>query len=98
MTHVNRDPITRMARRYVWWKTPEEAAATPRRVIAQVMDIGDYADVQALASEVGEAVLAEVLANAEAGEFHPRSWTYWHYRLGLATSGRMPPMPVRKVA
>lgn len=98
MIHVDRDLIERMARTYVWWKTPQEAAAMPRRVIAQVMDIGDYADVQALASEVGEAVLADVLAHAEAGEFNPRSWTYWHYRLGLAATNRVPPLPARKLA
>lgn len=87
-----------LARKYVWWKTPDEAARSPQRVIAQVMDIGDYADVQALAAHVGDALLADVLTHAQAGEFSPRSWVYWHYRLGLASLGNVPPLPSRRVA
>jgi len=68
----------------------------PERVIAEVMDIGDYDDVQALVSQVGDEVLHEVLARAEAGQFNARSWTYWHYRLGLAGLGEVPPLPSRR--
>lgn len=98
MPPIDSDIILLLARKYVWWKTPEEAAGSPRRVIAQVMNLGDYADVQALASRVGDAVLADVLVHAEVGEFNPRSWAYWNYRLGLATVADMPAMPSRKLA
>ena len=84
-----------LAGKYVWWKTPEEAIAFPRRGIAQVMNIGDYADVQALANQVGEEVLKDVIRTAEAGEFDARSWSYWHYRLGLAEVEEVPPLPGR---
>lgn len=90
--------ILRLARKYVWWKAPDEAAQSPERVIAQVMNIGDYADVQALAAQVGDALLANVLVHAQAGEFSPRAWVYWHYRLGLASIGNVPAMPSRRVA
>jgi hypothetical protein len=92
------DLLKRLAGKYVWWKSPAESVATPGRVIAQVMDIGDYADVQLLAKDVGEDVLREVLANAEAGQFSERSWAYWHYRLGVAAPERVPPLPVRRIA
>jgi hypothetical protein len=68
----------------------------PARVIAQVMDIGDYDDVQALVLQVGDEVLREVLRHAEAGQFNERSWTYWHYRLGLAGVDEVPPLPLRR--
>lgn len=68
----------------------------PERVIAQVMNIGDYDDVLALVSQVGDDVLREVLTNAEAGQFNERSWTYWHYRLDLARLDQVPAMPVRR--
>jgi len=68
----------------------------PERVIAQVMDMGDYSDVQSLVSEVGDEVLRHVLTHAEAGMFGERSWAYWHYRLGLASLDNVPPMPVRR--
>ncbi len=70
----------------------------PERVIAQVMNIGDYADVQALATQVGDDMLRQVLAHAEAGQFTERSWAYWHYRLGLANVGQVPAMPARRFA
>lgn len=84
-----------LANKYIWWKTPDEAVATPKRVIAQVMNIGDYEDVQALAKLVGDDVLRDVLAHAQAGWFNERSWAYWHFRLGLAILDNVPALPVR---
>lgn len=86
------------ASRYIWWKTPTEAFQHPERIIAQVMDIGDYDDVQSMLRAFGEEVPQYVLRHAEAGMFSPRSWTYWHYRLGLAMAGHVPPLPHRKVS
>jgi hypothetical protein len=92
------DTLKRLAGRYIWWKTPDEAAAMPARVIAQVMNLGDYEDVQILAKRVGDAALRDVLTHAEAGQFNERSWAYWHYRLGLADVDHVPPMPSRRFA
>ena len=86
------------ARKYLWWLTPEEALARPERIIAQVMNLGDYADVQALAALVGDEVLRDVLRQASAGQFNERSWGYWHYRLGLAEPDQVPPLPKRAFA
>ncbi len=97
MDPFDRDALRLLARRYVWWKTPDEAMAMPQRVMAQVMNIGDYADVQTLAEQVGDDVLRDVLQRSEAGQFNARSWAYWHYRLGLAEVENVPPMPVRSV-
>lgn len=88
--------LEQLASKYVWWKSPEEALAMPERVIAQVMNIGDYTDVQALATEVGEDALRTVLKHAEAGQFNERSWAYWHYRLGLAEVDQVPALPARR--
>jgi hypothetical protein len=89
--------LTRLAKRYIWWKTPEEAIEKPERVVAQVMNIGDYDDVLTLADEVGDEYLQHVLLHAEAGQFNARSWTYWHYRLGVARLGEVPPLPTRVI-
>lgn len=88
--------VTLLARKYVWWKPPGEATARPERVIAHVMNFGDYDDMQALAVAVGDTVLVDVLKHAEAGEFNARSWAYWHYRLGLASLDDVPALPTRK--
>ena len=95
---VSPDALTALAAKYIWWKTPAEAVELPDRVIAQVMNIGDYADVQTLAHRVGDGVLRDVLAHAQAGQFSERSWAYWHYRLGLAELGQVPPLPARRFA
>lgn len=84
-----------LARKYLWWKTPAEAARMPERLVAQVMNLGDYEDVQQVARALGEDYLREVVKNAEAGQFDERSWSYWNYRLGLARPGKVPPAPKR---
>jgi hypothetical protein len=93
---VDRSLLERLAQRYVWWKTPDEALAYPHRVVAQVMDLGTYDDLTLLAAHLGAAVLRDVLVHAEAGQFSAPSWSYWHYRLGLARLDEVPPMPVRQ--
>lgn len=98
MIQISKESLKPLASKYIWWKTPEEAVVMPERVIAQVMNIGDYSDVQALASQVGDKVLRDVLTHAEAGQFNERSWAYWHYRLGLSSVGHVPALPVRRFA
>jgi hypothetical protein len=92
--------LKKLAPTYVWWKTPEEAMLYPDRVAAQVMDRGMWNDVIEMIEATGEDYLRDVLTNAEIGQLNPRSWHYWHYRLGLAEYGKVPvpPMPVRKTA
>lgn len=97
MGQVDQDTLKALAGKYIWWKSPDEALAMPGRVIAQVMNLGDWTDVQALAGQVGDNVLRDVLSHAEAGQFNERSWAYWHYRLGLAETGEVPPMPLRRL-
>ena len=77
--------------KYVWWKTPQEALASPERLIAQVMNIGTYDDVQRLTAGTEKDMLRGILRNAQAGYFNPKSWAYWHYRLGLVKSGEQIP-------
>ena len=98
MTPLHPTTLTRFARKYIWWTTPDVAVTMPERVVAQVMNIGDYEDVQALATLAGDDYLRTVLAHAEIGQFTPRSWAYWHYRLGLAAPGHVPAMPTRTFA
>ncbi|HEX8712501.1 MAG TPA: hypothetical protein VF730_11550 [Terracidiphilus sp.] len=92
------DCLRRLAIRYVWWKTPEEAMHFPHRVAAQVMNLGTWEDWVAMWEATGDEYLRSVLQHAEAGQLDARSWHYWHYRLGLAEYPNcpVPPMPVRE--
>ncbi|MGH9497092.1 MAG: hypothetical protein ACRD3B_19005 [Candidatus Sulfotelmatobacter sp.] len=92
------ETLKELARKYVWWKSPDEALRSPQRIIAQVMNVGAYDDVQMLADRLGDGLLRETLDHAEAGQFDKRSWTYWHYRLGLAELGEVPPLPSRTLS
>ena len=85
-----------LAGRYIWWKSPPQALAYPHRVVAQVMNIGDWDDVLKLTRQFNQEALTEVLKAAEAGQFNARSWHFWHYRLRLASAPEdVPPLPPR---
>lgn len=86
-----------LAARHIWWKTPDEALNYPARIVAQTMDRGNLAEIAILTDALGEEYLKDVLVRAEAGQFSPRSWHYWHYRLGLAADRPIPPEPVRVI-
>lgn len=83
-----------LAKRYVWWLTPQAALARPSFVVTQVMEMGDYEDVLKLEATLGREALVRALREAEAGRLSERSWIYWHHRLGLA-GRRIPPPPRR---
>ncbi len=89
--------LARLASKYIWWLTTAEAMEYPVRVVAQVMNLGEFEDVRRMVEALGEEVLRAVVNHAEAGQFNERSWHYWHFRLGLAEPGGVPPLPVRRI-
>ncbi|HEY9422923.1 MAG TPA: hypothetical protein VIW92_16035 [Thermoanaerobaculia bacterium] len=82
--------LEQVASRLFWWKTPAEALADPNRFLAQVMTYGTIEDLAAVRLHFPESAFREVLANAPAGVFDPRSWNYWHIRFGLQTPTELP--------
>ena len=98
MIDAKSDLLKKLAAKYLWWVTPDEALVRPEKIVIQVMDIGDFVDVTAVLDAVGEEQARELLTHAETGQFSPRSWHYWHYRLGLAETGHVPSMPERRVS
>ncbi len=84
-----------LARKYVWWLPPADALKRTHLVTSQVMELGDYDDVLRLECVVGRVALVAALREAESGRFSAPSWAFWHYRLGLARPGRVPPLPKR---
>jgi hypothetical protein len=88
--------LREMARKYLWWLKPRETAQADA-VIAQVMELGEYGDMLRLEAALGGERLASALRSAGPGRLSPRSWAYWHYRLGLAEPGRAPRPPRRRL-
>lgn len=89
--------LKQLAKRYIWWETPAEAVRYPMRVLAQVMNLGDYDDIQRMVEVFGDEALRDVIRHAEIGWLDERSWAYWHYRLGMAEPEQVPPLPTRKI-
>lgn len=85
--------LDKLATRYVWWNSREWAYIHVDIFLSNVMDLGNWDDIQCLRREVSDQVLKQVLINAPAGYFHPRSWDYWHVKLGIKP---IPPLPKRK--
>lgn len=84
--------LTLLARRLSWWKEPAEALRDPRRLLAQVMAIGTWEDVQTAFRHWTENDFLDALHHAPAGVFDVRSWHYWHRRLRRQAA---PPLPRR---
>jgi hypothetical protein len=87
-----------LARKYIWWQSPERTLRDHRRFIAQVMDIGSHADVEALRAALGDEAFKLALRKARAGEFSERSWHYWHLVLGMSKPHAVPPLPKRTLS
>ena len=84
--------ILNVARRVVWFKTPEETLADPVHFLAHVMTFGTVEDLNALQGIVGKEEYLEVLENAPPGIFDVRSWAYWNLKCGRQPA---PPLPTR---
>ena len=83
-----------MARKYVWWQSPEATLADARLFLAQLMTIGTVDDVRWLLSVASADDLRGVLRDPPAGIFNARSWSFWHLQLGLES---VPDLPVRRL-
>ena len=91
--------LAAMAKRYVWDATEAEALGFADRTIRRVMDLGTLDDVLQLEPVLGRDRLIACLRSAPAGALRPRSWWFWHYRLGLTSAeDDPPPLPIRTFA
>ena len=81
---------TAMARKYVWWQPPERTLADRRLFLAQMMNLGTADDIRWLLSRVSTFELHELLDDPPVGIFNPRSWKFWHLRLGLTPAPELP--------
>ena len=88
--------IAELGRKYIWWEPTGDAAHSPDRIIAQVMNIGTYDDIRRLENALGFARLAAVMRGAAPGWFSPRSWGFWRGRLARETSVDIPTEPPRR--
>ena len=84
--------LLRVAKRMVWFKTPEEALAEPTLFLSYAMTYGTVDDLRVVRAHYTDDQLREVLRRGPPGIFDARSWSYWHAVLGVRP---VPPLPVR---
>jgi hypothetical protein len=85
-----------LAPRYLWWRRDFDFEIDLSALVAQVMDIGDFHDTQVLLGRLGPGPFVAVLREARPGALRPKSWTYWHYKLGVTPFDQEPPpIPTR---
>jgi len=92
---VARDELMRrLAARYAWWLSSDEALARTTLVLCQLMQLGTWEDVVATRAIIGDDALRQALREAPPGVLDRRSWGFWNMFFG---SNPPPPMPERRV-
>lgn len=82
-----------LAQRYVWWESPDWAYSHPEVFLANIMNLGNWEDIQEARKILGDSILKEALLEAPPGYYGYRAWDYWHLKFGLTP---IPPLPQRK--
>ena len=84
--------LIKVARKVVWYDTPEQTLADLPTFLAHLMVYGSPKDMSVVAHYVPEEEFRRVLENAPAGVFTQDVWMKWHQRFGLP----VPPLPRRR--
>lgn len=82
-----------ISERIIWFETPEVALQNPVRFIAYAMRYATHQDMQCIRKHVDDDALKVALNHAPAGIIDPRSWAYWHVKMGIYPP---PPLPQRR--
>jgi hypothetical protein len=83
--------LLRVARKVVWYDTPERTLADLTTFLSHLMVYGSSTDVAVTSRYVRAEEFRKVLENAPAGVFTQEAWQKWHEDLGMP----VPPLPRR---
>lgn len=82
-----------LAKRYIWWEPAEKTLQNLPRFLSHTMNLATWEDQAWIERHFPTTQLNLALSQAPAGTFTPRSWNYWHVRLGKPT----PPLPKKQI-
>jgi len=88
------DDLATVARRMIWYETPEQALQNPVIFLAHLMTYGTIQDVVTAEKYFTPEDFRHALENAPPGVFDARSWAYWNTVFGRVP---VPPMPRRRL-
>ncbi|MGA2859393.1 MAG: hypothetical protein ABSE40_21200 [Candidatus Sulfotelmatobacter sp.] len=91
---MNRSDLQTVAKRVVWFKTPDAALRDVKLFLAHVMTYGTLHDITTTLHYFSEADFEAVLNDPPPGVFDRRSWTYWNVRYRREP---VPALPVRNL-
>jgi hypothetical protein len=92
-TSLYPEELVRVAKKVVWYHSPEVALADLTTFLTQLMVYGSPTDVTVVERYVPLEEFRKVLENAPAGVFTNDSWQRWHERFGMPAL----PLPRRRV-
>lgn len=81
-----------VAKRIVWFQSPQDALADPIRFMAYAMARATHEDMRVLRRHVCDDDFREALDHAPPGIIDARSWAYWNSKMGVWPP---PPLPQR---
>ncbi len=84
--------IKAVAGRVIWFEEPEKAVTDPVRFLTYAMTYGSHKDIATIRRHVTDDDLRAALDHPPPGIMDPRSWSYWHLKLGRYPA---PPPPKR---
>jgi len=87
-------PLRSIAARVCWWQPPEATLADTPLFLCRVMTFGTWDDAGFCLEHFGREAFKSALRAAPPGLLDPRSWHYWHNRLGMLP---VPEPPVRAI-
>jgi|SRR5579884_1129278 len=93
LTEPYHPELLRIARKVVWFDTPQDALRDLKTFLAQLMVYGSPADVSTVLRYVPDEEFRKVLLDAPAGVFTAEAWERWHRRYGIRP---LPPLPRRQ--
>ena len=88
------EELRTVAKRVVWFKTPEETLQEPKLFLAQLMTYGTLTDIIVAMKYYSDEDFDLVLSDPPPGIFDLRSWNYWNLRYHHEP---VPPLPSRNL-
>ena len=86
------DSLVRVAKKVVWYDSPEDTLADLPTFLAHLMVYGSSTDLAVVERYVPVEEFRRVLETAPAGVFTRDSWQRWHERFGMP----VPSLPRRR--
>jgi len=88
------DRSLHLAKQYVWWVLPIEAARKPKKIILQLLKFGTLEDYREGLEIWGRDAFIAALETMSPGDIDEKSWNYWRLHYGLPAK----PFPKRELA